>query len=134
MKLKCCDSNRSGVLDRGTGECNVCGPTCDKCGLPETGLPWYETCTCKSARQEDNDPPPVPPKHSHYFKDVKHLDTIDVYRVLQLFGVTDQAVGHAVKKLLCSGKRGAKDEAKDLREAIDSINRALEIRAEDISR
>ena len=27
-------------------------------------------------------------KHSHYFKDVSHIDTIDIYRVLQLYNVT----------------------------------------------
>lgn len=28
-------------------------------------------------------------KHPHYYKDVRHLQTIDVYRVLHLFNVTD---------------------------------------------
>ena len=41
--------------------------------------------------------------HEHYFKDVTHLKTIDVYRVLDLFGVLNPCVQHAVKKLLCSG-------------------------------
>lgn len=70
-------------------------------------------------------------KHSHYFKDVSHLKTVDVYRVLALFGVTDQAIGHAIKKLLVAGGRGGKDVERDLREAVDSINRALQMRAED---
>jgi hypothetical protein len=48
-------------------------------------------------------------KYPHYFKDVKHLDSIDVYRVLELFEVSDPCVQHAVKKLLCLGKRGAKN-------------------------
>lgn len=70
-------------------------------------------------------------KHSHYFKDVSHLKEVDVYRVLRLFEVTDPCVQHAVKKLLCSGQRGAKDKERDLREAVDSINRALQMIAED---
>ena len=71
-------------------------------------------------------------KHSHYFKDVSHLKDIDVYRVLKLFNVTDPCVQHAVKKLLVAGGRGAgKDIERDLREAVDSINRALQMIAED---
>jgi hypothetical protein len=67
----------------------------------------------------------------HYFKDVQHLEKIDVYRVLELFEVTDPAIQHAVKKLLCAGKRGAKDGMKDMQEAIASINRKLEMMDED---
>lgn len=71
-------------------------------------------------------------KHSHYHKDVSHLDSIDVYRVLSLFEVTDQALGHAIKKLLCAGKRGAKDVEKDVQEAIDTLVRRQEMRSEDL--
>ena len=70
-------------------------------------------------------------KHNHYFKDVSHLDTIDVYRVIQLWEVNDNAVAHALKKLLVAGKRGAKDYRKDLTEAKESIERALEMLDED---
>ena len=70
-------------------------------------------------------------KHNHYHKPVKHLETIDVYRVLQLFGVTDPCLQHAVKKLLCAGQRGIKPVAKDVQEAIDSLNRWQEMLAED---
>lgn len=71
-------------------------------------------------------------KHPHYHKDVRHLETIDVYRVLHLFNVTDPCIQHAVKKLLVAGGRGAgKDIAKDVQEACDSLNRFQEMRAED---
>ena len=71
-------------------------------------------------------------KHSHYHKDVEHLKTIDVYRTLELFGVTDQALGHAIKKLLCAGQRGAgKTFEQDVREAVDTLNRRLQMLAED---
>ena len=71
-------------------------------------------------------------KHSHYHKDVSHLKSIDVYRTLELFGVTDQALGHAIKKLLCAGKRGAgKTFEQDVREAVDTLNRRLQMLAED---
>lgn len=75
---------------------------------------------------------PTVVKHSHYKKDIRHLNMLDVYRVLQLFDVTDPAVQHAVKKLLVAGGRGAgKDRERDYREAVDSINRALQMIAED---
>ena len=70
--------------------------------------------------------------HNHYFKDVRHLDTIDVYRVLSLFNVIDPCIQHAVKKLLVAGGRGAgKDISRDIKEAIDSLQRWQEMRQED---
>ncbi len=71
--------------------------------------------------------------HSHYFKDVSKLKEVDVYRICALFGVDDQsgATHHAIKKLLLSGKRGAKDQERDIREAIDTMNRRLQMIAED---
>lgn len=72
-------------------------------------------------------------KHSHYFKDVSHLKHIDVYRVLQLFDVTDPCIAHAIKKLLVAGGRGAgKDITQDIREAIDSLERWDAIQQENI--
>ena len=77
---------------------------------------------------------PATAKHSHYFKDVAHLNSVDVYRVLSLFGVTDQAIGHAVKKLLVAGGRGAgKSIDKDIQEAIDTLERWKAMRNEDRS-
>jgi len=70
-------------------------------------------------------------KHNHYFKDVSNLKFIDIYRVLLLFGVTDPCLQHAVKKLLCAGNRGVKDELKDVQEAISTLTRYLEIKTED---
>lgn len=67
------------------------------------------------------------PKHSHYFKDVSGLEKIDVYRILELYGVTNPCLQHAIKKLLCSGGRGAKDSIQDIQEAIDTLNRRLEM-------
>lgn len=71
-------------------------------------------------------------KHPHYHKDVSNLQTVDVYRVLALFNVTDPCIQHAVKKLLVAGGRGAgKDIGKDVQEAIDSLERFKEMRVED---
>lgn len=72
-------------------------------------------------------------QHHHYFKSVKHLDYIDVYRTLSLFNVTDSCLQHAIKKLLVAGGRGAgKDIDTDIQEAIDSLTRWKEMRNEDV--
>ena len=68
--------------------------------------------------------------HDHYFKDVSNLKHIDVYRVIELFDVKDHAIGHAIKKLLCSGERGARDKTQDVQEAISSLLRYLEMQTE----
>lgn len=74
---------------------------------------------------------PLHEQFPHYYKDVRHLDYIDVYRVCDLWDVNSQPVAHAIKKLLAAGKRGAKDREKDLREAMNSIQRELEMIQED---
>ncbi|CAN0430245.1 unnamed protein product [Discosporangium mesarthrocarpum] len=71
-------------------------------------------------------------QHRHYHKSVEHLATIDVYRVLDLFEVTDPSLQHAIKKLLVAGGRGGgKDIAQDVLEAIDSCTRCIEMIHED---
>lgn len=71
-------------------------------------------------------------KHSHYFKDVSKLNSIDIYRVLELFEVSNPCLQHAIKKLLVCGGRGAgKDINQDIQEAIDSLERWQEMRDEE---
>jgi len=70
-------------------------------------------------------------EYKHYQKSVEHLKWIDVYRVLDLFNVVNPCVQHAIKKLLCAGQRGAKDERKDIEEAVSSLVRCLEMKTED---
>ena len=70
-------------------------------------------------------------KHNHYFKSTVHLDVVDVYRVLELFEVTDPCLQHAVKKLLCAGGRGAKDMEQDVQEAMDTLERYQDMCRED---
>lgn len=69
--------------------------------------------------------------HAHYFKSVRGLDHIDVYRLLELFEVTCPVAQHVVKKALAAGKRGAKNQARDMQDIADSANRWLQMRAED---
>ena len=96
---------------------------CEKCGH------WHNNgelkCSCCSKYE------PVAtakPKHSHYHKDVSSYDTIDIYVICDLY-VKDNSgcIQHAVKKLLCCGERGVKDNVKDLQEAIDTIQRKIEM-------
>ena len=70
-------------------------------------------------------------KHAHYYRHVAGLESIDVYRVLHLFGVTDPALAHAAKKVLVAGGRGAgKDISQDVQEAIDTLERWQHMQAE----
>lgn len=71
--------------------------------------------------------------YAKYFKDVPHLSSVDIYRVLDLFGVTDHALGHAIKKLLLAGVRtGNKTMFEDIMEAHDTLGRWMQMREEDL--
>jgi hypothetical protein len=70
-------------------------------------------------------------KHPHYFKNVEHLQVVDVYRVIDLFGVKNPCIQHLAKKALCTGNRGHKDLRRDLEDIIDSAERALDMLEED---
>lgn len=72
--------------------------------------------------------PALADKYPHYYKELPTKTThLDVYRVLDAFEVKRSAVAHALKKLLCAGERGAKEEKQDLIEARDTLNRVLEM-------
>ena len=60
-------------------------------------------------------------------------EVVDVYDVLMAFNVTNPATQHAIKKLLMPGNRGHKDKLTDLKEAYQSIARAIELENEDAS-
>ena len=68
--------------------------------------------------------------HNHYFKPCPY-DTLDVYRVISIFGVSDPCIQHALKKLLCSGVRGHKDQSRDIQDVIDTLERWKQMRDED---
>lgn len=69
------------------------------------------------------EPQPTPNKYQRTVPST----TIDVYDVLHAYNVTNPATQHAVKKLLQPGNRGHKDTLTDLREALASIRRAIQI-------
>ena len=62
-----------------------------------------------------------------YSREIKPGVYVDVYDVLQAFGVTCPAMAHGIKKMLAPGQRGAKDSIQDKREAIASIERSIEM-------
>ena len=70
-------------------------------------------------------------RHTHYFHDVAHLQSVDIYRMLQLLDIAHPALQHAFKKVAAAGKRGAKSTAQDVQEAIDSLCRWQAMAAED---
>lgn len=62
------------------------------------------------------------------------MTEIDVYRVCDLFGVNDPSgcTQHAIKKLLLPGGRGGgKSVRQDLQEAVDTMQRRLQMMDED---
>lgn len=52
---------------------------------------------------------------------------VDVYAVIEAFGVTCPARQHAIKKILCAGTRGKGDTIADLTGAIAALNRAIQL-------
>lgn len=69
---------------------------------------------------------------SAYVKNIVKYSKLDIYRICHLYEVGDPGIQHAIKKLLCAGKRnGGKSLEQDYREAIASIQRAIEMIHED---
>ena len=69
-------------------------------------------------------------KHPHYKKDISHLNTLDIYRVTELFN-PHSCGAHIAKKALCSGQRGHKDLLTDIQDIIDTAERWKEMLIED---
>lgn len=71
-------------------------------------------------------------RHVYYWDEggTPHHVHIDVYDVLKAYDVRCPAIQHAVKKLLCCGILGHKDADEDLREAMQAIQRAVELNTE----
>ena len=66
-----------------------------------------------------------------YIVDISKYNKLDIYRILKLYEVSDPCLQHAIKKLLCAGKRGVKNQIQDINEAILSLQRLLEMQGED---
>ena len=66
-----------------------------------------------------------------YIVDISKYNKLDIYRILKLYEVSDPCLQHAIKKMLCAGKRGVKNQIQDINEAILSLKRFLEMQGED---
>lgn len=73
----------------------------------------------------------APAPSTNYYAREHQGVKLDVYRILRLYNVTDPAIAHAVKKLLRFGSGGHKDAAKDVAEALESLERWQEMQEED---
>ena len=69
-------------------------------------------------------------KHNHYFRDCPY-DKIDVYRIIDIFEITDPVAQHILKKCIATGKRGHKDVERDWQDIVDSAQRKIQMLAED---
>tara|TARA_B110000014_G_C20125774_1_gene599561 strand:- start:5696 stop:5917 length:222 start_codon:yes stop_codon:yes gene_type:complete len=54
-------------------------------------------------------------------------ETMDVYDVIEAFGVRCPALQHLIKKALCTGVRGHKDIMEDLRDIESSAASAIRL-------
>lgn len=92
---------------------------------PALMIPHRHGCVCVRCENEKESVTPSPYAIKfHGFK-------LDPYRIFDLYGVTDGPTQHAIKKLLCAGRRGAKTKKQDIQEAIQSLQRGLEMMEED---
>jgi DNA repair exonuclease SbcCD ATPase subunit len=64
--------------------------------------------------------------YPHYFRETPNTTHVDISWFLHAWDV-NSVCGHAVKKLMCAGQRGSKGKLQDLKEACNSINRAIEL-------
>lgn len=71
-------------------------------------------------------------KHSHYFFPIpKGLTEADIYRLIEIVGITCPAAQHVFKKAAFAGRRGHKDLRKDWEDIRDTAIRKLEMLDED---
>lgn len=66
---------------------------------------------------------------SKYTREIKGVK-VDVYDIIVAYGICNPAIQHAIKKILMPGERGHKSVIQDIGEAIDSLERAIEIEKE----
>ena len=97
--------------------------------MPKSGTNMPEMGTDKREKSKS-----LAERYPQYYKSVRHLEHVDVYRVHELFGIDDLSgcLQHASKKILLSGVRtGGKPKIKDIMEARDTLTRWLEMQPED---
>lgn len=78
---------------------------------------------------------PPSPQSSHsgqeYKRRIKGVDglaaVIDVYNIIEAYAVRCPGRQQALKKILCAGSRDKATTIQDLREAVDALERAIEL-------
>lgn len=70
-------------------------------------------------------------KHDHYFFDVSKYEKVDIYRLIEIIGITCPVAQHVFKKAAAAGQRGHKDLQTDWQNIMDSAARKLEMIEED---
>lgn len=117
------------------------GDDCTTNGKWTPSVAWVPGNLCNGEQVPDHMPyrrkipdPSAPVKSFTPNKYTRYIPTldgrkvpVDVYCVLAAFPTGSSAVDHAVKKLLAPGQRGHKDRIQDLKEARDSLTRAIEL-------
>lgn len=71
-------------------------------------------------------------EHSHYFFPIPEgITEADVYRLIEIIGITCPTAQHVFKKCCATGKRGHKDLRQDWKDILDTAKRKLEMLDED---
>lgn len=70
-----------------------------------------------------------PVGHPKYLRKIPLLGPgiVDVYSVIEGFGITCPAIAHAAKKILCTGNRGKASVIEDIDETILALKRAKQL-------
>lgn len=69
-------------------------------------------------------------RNPQYLREIKPGVMVDVYDVLMAFEVTNPALAHGLKKLLCPGQRGTKSWEEDMKEGLWLVQVAMELEKE----
>lgn len=70
--------------------------------------------------------------HRHYFHQIPPgITEADIYRLIEIIGITCPVAQHVFKKSAAAGQRGHKDLRKDWQDIMDSAKRKLEMLDED---
>ena len=65
-------------------------------------------------------------KFPHYFAKVPNFTHLDIYMVSEMFQLNSYQ-HHCLKKIIATGKRGSKDQVKDLQEVIATVEAWIEV-------